>query len=45
MGPSRMGESGITRFFRKQAFMRQTAEPARIQDFSEDKFAALRKGA
>lgn len=39
MGPSRMGESGLVRFFRKQAFMRQTATPARIQDFAEEKFA------
>ena len=42
MGPSRMGESGLTRFFRKQAFMRQTATPARIQDFAEEKFAGGR---
>jgi len=39
MGPSRMGESGLTRFFRKQAFMRQTGQPGRIQDFSEENFA------
>ena len=45
MGPSRMGESGLTRFFRKQAFMRQTAIPTRIQDFAEEKFAPSRKGA
>ena len=42
MGPSRMGESCLTRFFRKQAFMRQTATPARIQDFAEEKFAGAR---
>lgn len=39
MGPSRMGESGLTRFFRKQALIRQTASPARIQDFAEENFA------
>jgi succinate-semialdehyde dehydrogenase/glutarate-semialdehyde dehydrogenase len=39
MGPSRMGESGLTRFFRKQALIRQTATPARIQDFAEENFA------
>ncbi|PHR20589.1 MAG: aldehyde dehydrogenase [Sphingopyxis sp.] len=38
MGPSRMGESGMTRFFRKQALIRQTATPARIQDFAEENF-------
>ncbi|WP_254305772.1 hypothetical protein [Sphingopyxis sp. BSNA05] len=38
MGPSRMGESGLTRFFRKQALIRQTATPARIQDFAEENF-------
>ncbi|MEP4447696.1 MAG: aldehyde dehydrogenase family protein, partial [Marinomonas sp.] len=39
MGPSRMGESGLTRFFRKQALIRQTGTPARIQDFAEENFA------
>ncbi|MEO9599476.1 aldehyde dehydrogenase family protein [Parasphingorhabdus sp.] len=39
MGPSRMGESGLTRFFRQQAFIEQTAAPARIQDFAEENFA------
>lgn len=37
MGPSRMGESGLTRFFRKQALIKQTATPARIQDFAEER--------
>ena len=35
MGPSRMGESGLLRFFRKQALIRQNADPATIADFSE----------
>ncbi|MFK7841228.1 MAG: aldehyde dehydrogenase family protein [Sphingorhabdus sp.] len=42
MGPSRMGESGLTRFFRKQALIRQTGTPARIQDFAEENFAGDR---
>ena len=36
MGPSRMGDSGLLRFFRKQALIRQNAEPATIADYSED---------
>ncbi|MGP1353662.1 MAG: aldehyde dehydrogenase family protein [Parasphingopyxis sp.] len=36
MGPSRMGDSGLLRFFRKQALIRQNAEPATIAGFSEE---------
>lgn len=36
MGPSRMGDSGLLRFFRKQALIRQNAEPATIAAFSEE---------
>jgi acyl-CoA reductase-like NAD-dependent aldehyde dehydrogenase len=35
MGPSRMGDRGLTRFFRIQAIIRQDGEPAVISDFSE----------
>lgn len=35
MGGSRMGAAGMTRFLRKRALLRQTAEPASVTVFSE----------
>jgi acyl-CoA reductase-like NAD-dependent aldehyde dehydrogenase len=36
LGPSRMGESGLLRFFRRQAIIRQSGEAAPIAAYSED---------
>ncbi|OYY72791.1 MAG: aldehyde dehydrogenase [Sphingomonas sp. 28-63-12] len=36
LGPSRMGESGLLRFFRKQALLRQTGTALPIQAYAED---------
>lgn len=36
MGPSRMGESGLLRYFRKQALIRQTASPLPLAAYAED---------
>jgi len=36
MGPSRMGDSGLLRFFRKQALLRQTGQALPIQAYAED---------
>ncbi|MGJ3647715.1 aldehyde dehydrogenase family protein [Sphingomonas sp. GlSt437] len=36
MGPSRMGEQGLLRFFRKQALLRQTGTALPIQAYAED---------
>jgi succinate-semialdehyde dehydrogenase / glutarate-semialdehyde dehydrogenase len=36
LGPSRMGESGLTRFFRRQAILRQSGDPAPIAAYSEE---------
>lgn len=36
MGPSRMGESGLLRNFRKQALIRQTASPLPLAAYAED---------
>lgn len=36
LGPSRMGESGLLRFFRKQALIRQTATPLPLGAYAED---------
>jgi acyl-CoA reductase-like NAD-dependent aldehyde dehydrogenase len=36
MGPSRMGESGLLRYFRKQALIRQTAAPLPLAAYAED---------
>lgn len=36
LGPSRMGESGLLRFFRKQALLRQTGQALPIQAYAED---------
>lgn len=36
MGPSRMGDAGLTRFFRVQAFIRQTGVPLPIAAYAED---------
>jgi acyl-CoA reductase-like NAD-dependent aldehyde dehydrogenase len=36
LGPSRMGESGLLRFFRRQAIIRQSGQPAPIGAFSEE---------
>jgi acyl-CoA reductase-like NAD-dependent aldehyde dehydrogenase len=36
MGPSRMGDSGLLRFFRKQALLRQTGHALPIQAYAED---------
>lgn len=35
LGPSRMGESGLLRFFRKQALLRQTGQALPIQAYAE----------
>ena len=39
MGASRMGESGLMRFFRKQLFIRQSGTPVEIAGYAEDNFA------
>ena len=36
MGPSRMGDTGLTRFFRTQALIRQTGTPLPIAAYAED---------
>jgi succinate-semialdehyde dehydrogenase/glutarate-semialdehyde dehydrogenase len=36
MGPSRMGESGLLRYFRKQALIRQTGTPLPLAAYAED---------
>lgn len=36
LGPSRMGESGLLRFFRRQALIRQSSDAAPIAAFSEE---------
>jgi acyl-CoA reductase-like NAD-dependent aldehyde dehydrogenase len=36
LGPSRMGESGLLRFFRKQAIIRQSGHPLPLAAYSED---------
>ena len=36
MGPSRMGDSGLIRFLRKQALIRQDGTPATLRMFAED---------
>lgn len=36
LGPSRMGESGLLRFFRKQALIRQSGAPAPLAAYSEE---------
>ena len=35
LGPSRMGDEGMLRFLRRQAFIRQTGTPATIDMFRE----------
>ena len=39
MGPSRMGDAGLTRFFRTQAIIRQTGAALPIQAYAEENFA------
>ncbi len=39
MGPSRMGNAGLTRFFRTRAIIRQTGQAAPIQAYAEENFA------
>lgn len=39
LGPSRMGESGLLRFFRKQAIIRQTGSALPLVAYSEEKLA------
>lgn len=36
LGPSRMGESGLLRFFRKQAIIRQSGSPLPLAAYSEE---------
>jgi len=36
MGPSRMGDSGLLRFFRRQALIRQAGEPLTLAAYAED---------
>ncbi len=36
LGPSRMGESGLLRFFRKQALLRQNGQALPVQAYAED---------
>lgn len=36
LGPSRMGDSGLTRFFRKQAIIRQSGEALPLAAYSEE---------
>ncbi len=38
LGASRMGTSGLMRFFRKQVLIRQSGEAARIEAFAEENF-------
>lgn len=38
LGASRMGASGLMRFFRRQALIRQSGEAARIEAFAEENF-------
>ncbi len=38
LGASRMGASGLLRFFRKKALIRQSGEAARIEAFAEENF-------
>ncbi|QTD55133.1 aldehyde dehydrogenase family protein [Parasphingorhabdus cellanae] len=38
LGASRMGASGLMRFFRKQALIRQSGDAARIEAFAEENF-------
>jgi acyl-CoA reductase-like NAD-dependent aldehyde dehydrogenase len=35
MGPSRMGDAGLTRFFRTRAIMTQTGDPAPLAAYAE----------
>lgn len=39
MGPSRMGDAGLTRFFRVKAIIRQTGAALPIQAYAEENFA------
>ena len=39
MGPSRMGDAGLTRFFRVKALIRQTGAALPIQAYAEENFA------
>ncbi len=39
MGPSRMGNAGLTRFFRTQAIIRQTGQALPIAAYAEEAFA------
>ena len=39
MGPSRMGDAGLTRFFRTQAIIRQTMHALPIAAYAEDAFS------
>lgn len=36
LGPSRMGESGLLRFFRRQALLKQTGRPLPLAAYAED---------
>ena len=36
LGPSRMGDSGLLRFFRRQALLRQTGTPLPLSAYAED---------
>lgn len=36
LGPSRMGDTGLTRFFRTQALIRQTGQPLPLSAYAED---------
>jgi acyl-CoA reductase-like NAD-dependent aldehyde dehydrogenase len=36
MGPSRMGDSGLLRFFRRQALIRQAGSPLPLSAYSEE---------
>jgi acyl-CoA reductase-like NAD-dependent aldehyde dehydrogenase len=36
LGPSRMGDNGLLRFFRRQAIIRQSGEAAPISAYAED---------
>jgi acyl-CoA reductase-like NAD-dependent aldehyde dehydrogenase len=36
LGPSRMGDDGLLRFFRRQALIRQTGRPLPISAYAED---------
>jgi acyl-CoA reductase-like NAD-dependent aldehyde dehydrogenase len=39
LGPSRMGDSGLLRFFRRQALIRQSGAPLPLSAFSEEALA------